>query len=200
MKKVIIILISVAFIASMTNTMNAAAVAPASIYVTKSSEAKKIVLNFENMFADKVKCTFLSQTNGIIFSDVIYTSERKSKKYDLSKLPIGNYVVEVNDLMKIEKLSFSITKEGVEFANEESQITYKPTVWLNEDNTVDFNLLALQSDVSISISNSEEVLLKEDILGENSIGRRYNLSKYVGQDITVNVYHAGEGFVYTLSL
>jgi len=200
MKKVIKILLSIAFVAITSNTINGATVAPTSIYVSKADEAKKIVLNFENMFADKVTCTFSSLDNGSIFSDIIYTSERKSKKYDLSKLPLGNYVVEVNDLMKIEKLSLTITKEGVEFSNEESQITYKPTVWLNEDNTVDFNLLALSKDVKIFISNGDEVILKEEISGESSVGRRYNLNKYDGQDITVNVYHAGEDFTYTLSL
>ena len=197
MKKIIIVLFSVAFLAT---TINAASVAPTSIYVSKSAEAKKIVLNFENMFADKVVCTFSSAENGTIFSDVIFTSERKSKKYDLSKLPVGNYVVEVNDLMKIEKLSLTITKEGVDFSDEESEITYKPTVWLNEDNTVDFNLLALSKDVKIAISNETELLLEEEFAGESSIGRRYNLNKYAGQDITVTVYHRGEDFVYTLSL
>jgi len=200
MKKVIIVLISALLLAGTWNTMNAAVEAPASIYVTKAPEAKKIVLNFENMFADKVKCTFLSSENGVIFSDVIYTSERKSKKYDLSKLPIGNYVVEVNDLMKIERLSLTVTSKGVEFANEESNITYKPTLWLNENNTVDFNLLALQKDVKISISNGDEVLLEERITGENSVGRRFNLNQFAGQDVTVNVYHAGETFAYTLSI
>lgn len=200
MKKVVVILISTIFLMSSMATMIAAVDAPTSIYVTKAPEAKKIVLNFENMFADKVKCTFLGQGGGVIFTDVIYTSDKVSKKYDLSKLPVGIYTVEVNDLMKVEKLTLSVTNNSVEFVDNASEVIYKPTVWLNEDKKVDFNLLALGNEAKVIISNDQGQLYSHNFKGQTSISKRFDVSKFAGQDIIVSVYHQGEIFTYNLSL
>lgn len=200
MNKVISNLIIAILVIASFSQIKAVVEAPTSIYISKSSEANKIVLNLENMFADNVKCTFTNEEGIIIFRDQISTENRVSKKYDLGQLPMGKYTIEVNDLMKVERLELVISKEGIEFSNEIAEITYKPTVWLNEDKTVDFNLLALGQVASISISSLEGEIFTESFKKQSSISKRFNLNGLESGEYTVRVSINGKTFTHTLAL
>ena len=179
----------------------AAADAPATIYISKARETKKIVLNLENMSADKVTCEFIAEDGEIIFTDVVETANKTAKQYDLSQLPSGDYTIEVNDLMKIERLNLSISNKNVTLEENVSDITFKPTVWLNEDNTVDFNLLMLGKSATLAIyAPNGEVLKTDRFRKANVASKRYNLNNLEAGEYRVVVFHKGETFVYTLNL
>ena len=172
-----------------------------SLYVSKSSESKKIVLRLDNMFADKVACTIYSDLGATIFKDEIYTAEKTAKQYDLNQLPEGNYIIEIIDLMKVEKLKLTITKESVEFENTEAEITYKPTVWMNEDKTVDFNLLSLGNNVKVSILNeTRDEVFKKSYKKETTVSNRFDFSQLPKGTYTMVVMNGDETFYNYLSI
>lgn len=182
--------------------LNASAVEkPFSLYVSKSSENKKIVLRLENMFADQVKCRIYSEFGGLVFSDAIYTAEKTAKKYDLSQLPEGNYFIEIVDLMKVERLKITVNRDGVDFNNPVADITYKPTIWLNNNKHVDFNLLSLGNDVTIRIIDEYNVeILNQNFNDQNTIAKRYDLSKLPTGTYTFEVSNGDEVFYNYLSI
>ncbi|MEL6124487.1 MAG: DUF3244 domain-containing protein [Bacteroidota bacterium] len=168
---------------------------PFSLYVSKAGEAKKIVLRLDNMFADKVTCKIYTESGAVIFSDEIYTANKTAKKYDLSQLPQGEYTILINDLMKVEQLDLVVTENSVDFVNPVADITFKPTVWVNEDKTVDFNLLSLGNNVNVSIYNetSEEVYSKSYI-GKTTVSKRFNMADLPAGEYTIAVTNGGEVF------
>jgi len=189
-------------VAALFIAFNASATeAPFSLYVSKTAESKKIVLRLENMFADKVNCAIYSEQGALIFTDEIYTANNTSKKYDLNQLPAGEYVIEITDLMKVERLKINVTATNVEFAETQADITYKPTVWINEDAIVDFNLLALGNTVNVAIKseNGDEIYTKR-FANETSIGSRLNLSELPTGTYTMIVTNGSETFYHYLSI
>jgi len=200
MKKVNVLLITAALVLISISTIIATEV-PASIYVTKAGESNKIILNLENMAADRVICEFRSEDGDLFFRDEVITAENVSKQYDLSQLPNGRYTIEVNDLMKIERLNLSIYNGSVQLNERVADITFKPTVWLNEDKSVDFNLMTLGSSASLSIYDTRGNELKSDRFKKvNVASKRYDLSKVEAGIYRVVISHKGETFTHTLTL
>jgi len=200
MKKGNVLLIVAAFVFNSIITM-AAVDGPTSIYVSNAREAKKIILNMENMAADKVTCVFRNQAGEIFFKDEVITASNATKQYDLSQLPSGDYTIEVNDLMKIERLNLTVKNGGVILNEKVGDITFKPTVWLNEDKSVDFNLMTLGESASLSIYGPSGDLLKSDRFRKvNVAAKRYDLSKVEAGEYRVVITHKSETVVHTLAL
>lgn len=165
-----------------------------SSYIFKLDEPKKIELKLDKMFADKVLCEIFDRQGKKIFEEQIDTRRYKSKTYNLSTLPYGEYEIVIHDLMKIERLSFTIKTDTVDFSNNESRITYKPTVWVNSDKTVDFNLLTLGSSVEIKIYDGTREIYFGKTIGESSVSTRFNLGQLASGSYTMEIKSKGEIF------
>ncbi len=171
-----------------------------SVYVKKSSENKKLIVRMENMHAINVDLTIIDPNGGIIHKDRINTKSEKMKKYDLNRLEPGTYTMIVDDLMKVEKVKFVLTDQNVNFATDKAEVTYKPIVWLNNDKTVDFNLLTLGKSAEVSIKSEEKVLYYESFTKLSNISKKYNLKELPSGKYTMVVRTNGETFYRYLYL
>ena len=180
--------------------VNAKDLEPFSLYMSKSSEAKKLIMRFDNMLANVVKAKIISDKGIIVHQEKINTSEEKVRKYDLNQLEQGVYTFIIDDLMKVEKVQFTIGPKEVSFTDEPTEVTFKPTVWVNGDKTVDFNLMSLGKDTKIVITRDGIEYLAESFKGDNTISRRYDLSKLENGVYTMMVTINGETFYRMLQV
>ena len=171
-----------------------------SVNVSKSTDSKKVVLNLSDMMAYQVQCRIIDDLGRIIHTDKIKTADVAQMKYDLNELEIGEYTFVIDDLMKVERFKLDVTNEGVDFDNPVADITYKPVVWLNEDKTADFNLLALNNDVKVELVGAEGILLSEFFKERNVINKRYDLSDLEEGDYTLKVFIKDEVFYRYLNI
>ena len=168
---------------------------PFTLSIAKAIDAKKLVVSLKDMQASNVKCTISNEEGLIVYSGNINMDiEKVYKRYDLSGLESGKYTMTVDDLMKVEKIAFQVTDKDILFDNNESEIIYKPVVWVNEDKTVDFNLLSFGAKVNVEIMDGQDVIYSEVIKGENSASRVFNLKKVKPGDYTMIVSYNGETF------
>lgn len=200
MKKVNRILTIVALVAISISTI-VASPRPAAIYISKSKEAKKIILNLENMAAEKVTCEFINEEGAVIFRDEIETANKTAKQYNLSQLPEGEYTIEVNDLMKIERLNLTVDNQSVTLKERVADVTFKPTVLIKDNNTVDLNLLALGEAATVSFFGPQGNLLKSERFNNvNVVNKRYSLIQAEAGDYRIVISHKGETFTYNVAI
>ena len=165
-----------------------------SLSVSGTEEGMKIILNLDQMIADQVDCKIIDAQGTTIHAEKIKTMDHKSRKYDISRLPEGEYTFVITDLMKIEKISFAVGKDKITFDDQLSEIVYKPTVWVNSDKTVDLNYLALGHDASVKITKDGEVVHKATFSDQMTIGQRFNLQDLDEGRYTLIVSSQGEEF------
>lgn len=200
MKKVNRILAIVALVAISISTI-VASPRPAAIYISKSKEAKKIILNLENMSAETVTCSFINEEGSVIFRDKIETANKTAKQYNLSQLPEGEYTIEVDDLMKIERLNLTVDYQSVTLKERVADVTFKPTVVVKKNNTVDLNLLALGDAATVTFYGPQGNLLQSDRFSNvNVITKRYNLIEAEAGNYRVVISHKGETFSYNIAI
>ncbi len=197
MKKVFIVLAFVVYSVSSFATE----IIPFSFYISKLSESKKLVLNLENMSAHTVKCDIMDQEGKIIYTDKINTKTQKARRYDLTSLTPGIYTISIDDLMKVEELTIVVTSNDVIVNRNNSEITYKPVVWLNENKSADFNLLSLGKSVNVTIYNeNNEEVYAETFSKQTSIGKVYDFKKSEKGTYTMAVSVNGKTFYKYLTI
>lgn len=88
----------------------------------------------------------LKNANGsIIYKEVIEHTGLLKKSFDLSKLPNGDYVIELDKDVEIKIIPFSVEETKVEFNSDEENIVYKPVTRVKE-NLVYVSKLALNNE------------------------------------------------------
>ena len=195
MKKICLNVLSGLIISMIASNLIASDYNPYSVTIAKALEAKKLVVNLSDMQASNVKCTIANEEGRIVYSGKInMDTDVTNKQYDLSLLESGTYTMTIDDLMKVERLSFVITQNEVRFDEAESEIIFKPTVWVNPNKTVDFNLLAFGERVTVEIKNDFEVIHTEVIKEETSVNRVFNLENLDEGEYTMTISFNGHTF------
>ena len=180
--------------------VNALDVHPFSVSITKG-EAKKLVIDLTNMQASMVKCSISDDKGRLVYSGKIDVyNEGSNQKYDLSNLGEGIYTITIDDLMKVEKLTFKINRDNISFENAKSEIIYKPTVWVNNDKTVDFSLLSLGEKVKIELRYESDVIYSATFKDQSTINTVFNLNKLKSGEYTMAITYKGYTFLRYLSI
>ena len=132
----------------------------------------------------------IKDSNGIVlYKELIKTSGTYKKGFDLTALPDGNYVFELNKDLEIKLIPFTVAAEKVEFNKGEAKSIFKPYV-RQKDNKVLISKLALNGEpVTINIyANSDDTYklsYSETIKGIKAIGKVYELKQGASYRITL---------------
>lgn len=112
----------------------------------------------------------------VIYKEKIKTAGTYSKGFDLTALPDGHYVFELEQDIEIKSIPFKVDSKNVIVNNEESTI-YKPFV-TSKNNYIYLTKLALNNEpLDVKIYNeSEELLYSEQIRNTKTIEKAYKLS------------------------
>lgn len=152
-------------------TVVALADSPASLSVTPVSNSSVYTVCYKTRETGKVKISVYSNTNQLIFSEVLTNVASFSRPYNFSQLAEGEYTIVLEDKngQQVEKVSYFTNKikssiKVAEVANQENKYLLNVTSTGTEE-------------VYVKIYGDDNVLLHEQTVEvNNNFGLIYNLS------------------------
>ena len=157
-------------------------------YGVKPYDIGKMALTLENVSSGN--SLTIKDSNGIVlYKELIKTSGTYKKGFDLTALPDGNYVFELNKDLEIKLIPFTVAAQKVEFNKAEVKSIFKPYI-RQKDNKVLISKLALNGEpVTINIyANSDDTYklsYSETIKGIKAIGKVYELKQGASYRVTL---------------
>jgi hypothetical protein len=159
-----------------------------SSFIPKKEIAKTIVTINDVKEGQKL---LIKDLNGfILYKELIKESGLYSKAFDLTELPDGDYIFELEKDLEIKTIPFNVIFNKVTFLKEKETSIYKPYVIMKK-NYIYVNKLALNGEpLEIKIyydgdNNSHELIYSETIKDIKTIGKAYKLMNHATGDYKV---------------
>jgi len=144
----------------------------------------------------------IKDLNGIIlYKEYIKNSGEYSKGFDLTSLPNGSYVFELDKDLEIKSYPFTVESNKVLFSENETTI-HKPFV-TSKGNYLYVSKLALNNEpleIKIFYKDSSELIYSEIIKDTKSIQKAYKLSSNSKGDYTVVLSSNGREYYEYITL
>ncbi|MEP5340162.1 MAG: hypothetical protein ABJL44_11350 [Algibacter sp.] len=151
-------------------------------FTTIKNDAKRTSLTLENV--KKGNLLSIKDDHGIIlYKEQIEKTGNYTKGFDLTILPNGSYVFELDDDVKIKTIPFTLNSSIVVFNKELEVITFKPIIRVKGD-LVFINKLSLNKDplkIDIYFKSSDDsfksgLMHTETIKDMKKIGKIFKLT------------------------
>lgn len=158
--------------------------------VTLSSEpsGKALLANIRNG-SSEIAVVAIKDADGVILKEeTIQSASKLTKRYDLSQLAEGDYLLSVTKGL-IEKVTpFSVTDTGIVIEENKAFEKFSPMI-TSADNHLDVNLLLPGAgNVSVIITNaSGEQVFEETIASDMVFNRRLDIAALWPGDYTVEI-------------
>lgn len=141
----------------------------------------------------------------VLYNETLLKSGKYTKTFDLTTLPDGNYIFELDKKTKIKVYPFSVTSNTVKFDKESLKIIFKPKVEY-KDNTI--YVRALNSDMTPSkvelqynvIDTTFETIYSENISNTSLIAKEFKLLKNEKEEYKVIVTLNGRTFTTSINI
>lgn len=123
----------------------------------------------------------IKDVNGtVLYNEIIEEKGVYSKGFDLTSLPDGEYVFELDRDVKISSIPFSVKSGLVKFYKEKETTIFKP-VLIRKNNLVYLTKLALNNEpltvkVYFTSSNNKQLMFSEKIGGTKTIEKTFMLT------------------------
>ncbi|KAB1066871.1 hypothetical protein F6U93_13540 [Tamlana haliotis] len=117
----------------------------------------------------------------VLYSETIATTGSYKREFDLTFLPNGNYLFEVEKDLEIKEIPFTLTEGVANFNKNEEKLVYKPFVRVSNDIVYISKLAIDGEDLKVEIFYTEknrsnsELVISEQFSNENSIQKAYKL-------------------------
>lgn len=169
-----------------------AKVSPISI----TSKDFNLTLDLETISKHGADISIRSNEGSIIFTNKVKSNEKR-RVLNMTSLPIGKYLLTIENDSKIVDQSFIISNQGVLVDGEEVE-TFKPTFTMN-NNSIYINSLTLGHSgyIRILTSANEEILI-DTFNDVASINKAYSLVNLEKGNYTVNLMVNGKSFYYNI--
>ncbi|PWH83804.1 hypothetical protein DIS18_04430 [Algibacter marinivivus] len=144
------------------------------------NDAKKTILTLYNVKQGNLLS--VKDINGVIlFKEYIEKSGTYNKGFDLTTLPDGNYIFELDKDMEINSIPFTVSSNIVDFDKENEKTIFKPFTRVKGDFVYISKLALNKEPLKIEVyftsfdSNDSELVLSENIGNTKTIKRIYKL-------------------------
>ncbi|GAA4280107.1 hypothetical protein [Gaetbulibacter aestuarii] len=154
----------------------------------KPYDEGKMALTLENVSSGNSLA--IKDSNGmVLYKELIKTSGTYKKGFDLTALPDGAYVFELDKDLEIKIIPFTVTANKVAFKKAESKSIFKPYI-RQKDNKVLISKLALNGepvkiDIYAETDGVYQLSYSETIKGVKAIGKVYALKSGATYKITL---------------
>lgn len=147
------------------------------ISTNKERESKVTIVSFKKIkLGSKL---FIKDVNGIVlYKESIIKSGDYSKGFDLTSLPNGDYIFELDTELKITIIPFNVVSNQVAFKKEEESIIYKPFIRV-KDARVFVSQISFEKnpiECKIYFEDNYELVLSENFDKESQLRRIYDFS------------------------
>lgn len=129
---------------------------------------------------------FIDMEDHVIYSERIHKSEIRDKKLDITRLPIGDYVLTIENYLRTTVFRITVGNSGASMVSK--KIDHKP-VYLKKDGKVYLNLLNLDlNPVDIEVRDEmDRLLFSETIDGTPTVAKSFNFKKAFKGFYTIKV-------------
>ncbi|MFB9055502.1 hypothetical protein ACFFU9_01990 [Mariniflexile ostreae] len=146
---------------------------------TIKNEAEKISLTLN---VKKGNLLSIKDDNGIVlYKEHIQKEGVYTKGFDLTSLPNGSYIFELDKDMEISIIPFSVNASLVSFKKEEEKTIFKPFVRIKDDivyvTQLTVNKAPLKIDMFFAEGNDFELVYSENIENIQDIKKVFKLSR-----------------------
>ena len=153
-------------------------------FITIKNDADKTALTLTDVKQGNLLS--IKDENGItLYKEYIQKTGSYTKGFDLTELPNGEYVFEINKDVEISTMPFTVSKTGVTFNEEDEKVFFKPVTRVVGDllyvTKLSLDEAPLQIDIYFeenSAYRSYEPIYSEVIENSKVIERVYKLSDY----------------------
>lgn len=174
--------------------------------ITSKKDVKKATVSFVSVKKGQ-QLIIKSDTGIILYKEKIKQTGSYAKEFDLTSLPDGNYVFELEKELQIEIIPFKVSMDVVEFIKDKQESIFKPFVRF-KDNKILLSRLSVDDkplDVEIYYSSFDgvsdnELIFSETIDNKKVIERVYTLLKEKKGDYKIVMRLDGRTFNDTLSI
>ena len=147
------------------------------IKTSKEEKSKVTVISFKEVkLGSKLS---IKDLNGIVlYKESIIKSGDYSKGFDLTSLPNGDYIFELDTELKITIIPFYVVSNQVAFKKEEESIIYKPFIRV-KDSMVYVSHISFEEnpiEYKIYFEGNHEMVLSEKFDKESQLKRIYDFS------------------------
>ncbi|MDO6758890.1 hypothetical protein Q4566_01660 [Tamlana sp. 2_MG-2023] len=158
-------------------TMASFADAPADGIIVEGNNTT-LTLNY----AKQGSAVSIKDTNGsVLYTETIETTGRYKKNFDLTFLPDGNYLFEVDKDLEINEIPFTLNSGVAVFNKNEEKVVYKPFLRVSNDLVYISKLNLDNEDLDVNIyftknnSMNSQLVVSEKIKSTNNIEKVYKL-------------------------
>jgi hypothetical protein len=174
--------------AAMNTGLMAAPFYAAEIPVHISATSKWLIVDKSNWKAAKIEVS-IKKADGTI---LIHEDINESKKYDLKNVPVGSYILELEDNQQIRIQNLEVSQDMMYSTN--ITTVYKPHL-IFEPDYIAMNLMTQGQPATVTITNAEgKTIFSQKIVDEVSATRKYNLKDVSAGEYSIQVYIAGQQF------
>lgn len=164
-----------------------------------STEAgsKSLLLKIENTGSERISVAIFDNTGNILKEETVNAAVPFSKRYDLSRLPVGDYTISVSKTLMEKVLPFTINKTGVVLEEDKAFDKFSPMIALSGKH-LDINfLLSGAEKVKVNLTNqSGEQVFTETVATDKVFNRRYNVKALTPGKYAVEVKAAGQSYFH----
>lgn len=147
---------------------------------------------------------FIKGDNGaILYKESIQKTGLYNKGFDLTSLPNGEYLFELDKDLEISSIPFSVKFGSVAFYKEKEKISYKPYVRI-KDNLVYISKLALNKepfliDIYFTGQGLPELMYSKELKGTRTPGKIFKLTGLKKGSYKIVMHAEGRKFVETIN-
>lgn len=157
---------------------------------------KVVTIDLADFRSDMIDIAIYDKAGHKLYSEEINTVDYAKRSFNLKRLPLGSYSIELSTEQSIITKEIDLKKAQIIVHND--VISYKPVSFL-KNGTWNVNLLSLNQDTQITIYSSNQTLYSETFTNEMTISKSYNLENlnkgryYMTINVGENTYE--ESFV-----
>ncbi|WP_236979290.1 T9SS type A sorting domain-containing protein [Membranihabitans maritimus] len=153
------------------------------------NDGKSFVLDLKDWTKDAVQISILDPYGRTVYEENKEAGTSKLKKYNMDQLASGMYAVKVEDEIKEVTYNIYVNNQNVSIVGGK-KVTYKPVVYYDNEGIISVNVLALNKNVSVNLSDSKGYNLYSDEVSKNvRYGKQLDISKLPSgyYDVTVGL-------------
>lgn len=165
--------------------------------LTTESGSKSLLLKIENTGSERITVAIFDNTGSILKEETVNAAVPFSKRYDLSRLPAGDYTFSVSKTLMEKVLPFTISKTEVVLEEDKAFDKFSPMIALSGKH-LDINfLLSGAGKVNVNLTNqSGEQVFTETVASDKVFNRRYNVKALTPGKYAVEVRAGGQSFFH----
>jgi hypothetical protein len=170
-------------------------------FFTIKNDVKKTSLTLKNVKVGNL-LSIIDDNGVILYKELIQKTGIYTKGFDLTSLPDGEYVFELDKDLEIDTIPFRVTSSNVVFNKENSKTIFKPYFKVKEDvlfiSKLSLNDAPLKVDiyfVNSKNSGSTELMYSEKIENTKDIQQAFKLTGLEKGSYKVVLYSEGRTFV-----